>query len=95
MLGNKAGLGHKKTKEVKDILKIKATNRNHTQKTKDKLKLINNRSIINCRNQIFVSSKVAAEVVGISASCISANLRKLSKSAGKYKDGTPIKWNYL
>lgn len=54
----------------------------------------NKRPIINCRGEIFDSTKNAASHFNISPSCISACLNLVSgkKSAGKYPKGSKVKW---
>lgn len=53
------------------------------------------KQVINCREQIFDSAIKAAEVFGLkSSSGITTNLKGQSKSAGKYPDGTKVKWSY-
>lgn len=51
--------------------------------------------VVNCRGCTYESSPIAALDCGTYASHISRCCRGLRNSAGKYEDGTPIKWKYL
>lgn len=56
----------------------------------------NQKSIINCRGQVFNSLKEAYPHFGLeSHTSISQCLNGKQKSAGKYPDGNKVKWNYL
>jgi len=50
--------------------------------------------VVNCRGEVFKSIEEASNKSGIYASGISASCNGIQKTAGKYEDGTRIKWNY-
>lgn len=53
------------------------------------------RSVINCRGEIFTTAKEATKKYNMrSQSGICQACRGITKSAGQYEDGTPIKWTY-
>jgi hypothetical protein len=79
--------------------KMRESRRGHTpnlgkvKTVEAKLKV--SRSIINCRGEVFSSLKQASKVVGIGNTTICECLKGRSNSAGKYSDGTRIKWKYI
>lgn len=53
------------------------------------------KSVINCRGEVFSTTKEAAEHFNLKSKChISAVCKGTRKHSGKYEDGTPIKWRY-
>lgn len=95
------GNGKKRSQETK--AKISASNmgnshnlgRKHTQAFRDKVSLNKSKSVINCRGEIFKSATAAAKAFELkNPSGISMNILGKKKSAGKYIDGTKIKWSY-
>lgn len=56
----------------------------------------NARKVINCRGQVFDTIKDAARHFSLKGkSGISDVCRGVNSHAGRYSDGTPIKWSYL
>ena len=52
------------------------------------------RSIRNCRGEIFTTTKFAAISYSVKSCTVSNALRGRISTAGKYSDGTPVKWYY-
>lgn len=53
------------------------------------------KAVVNCRDEVFETIAEAAKKYSMkSTSGISATCRGLRESAGKYEDGTKIKWRY-
>lgn len=88
-----------KTASIETKLKLSKAHKGKTvsEETRKKMSEAQSKSVINCRGKVFSSQKEAAKYFnlksarGISA-CISLNQRR--KTAGKYPDGTPIKWSF-
>lgn len=75
--------------------------RNHTKETKKKIgeaqKGSNNnkaRKIVNCKGEIFCTIGEAALAYSLSNQSNISRACKMGKTAGKYSDGTKIKWRY-
>lgn len=52
------------------------------------------KAIVNCRGKIFCSTKEAAQYYNIGRTSIKNALAGVSKTSGKYEDGTRIKWSF-
>ena len=88
-----------KGKEATDITKKRMSDSHKGRKcSEERVKnqaIGHHKTIINCRGSIFKSVKDATTAFSLKSSgSISTNLKGKQKSAGKYSDGTRIKWRY-
>lgn len=52
------------------------------------------RSVVNCRGAVFTTIMEATSAYGVGRNSITKSCKSDTKTAGKYLDGTPIKWYY-
>lgn len=93
--------GQNHTEESKSIMsecqkgsKNSMAGKKHTAEARVKMCNTGLKSFINCRGEVFASGKLAAEAFNVSATGITCNAKGKAKSAGKYSDGSKIKWAY-
>ena len=88
-------MGRKVSRETRIKIGKANSNKIPTQAVRVKMSQSHNKKVVNCRNEIFESGLIAAKAFGIKNSGnITQNLKGRRNSAGKYSDGTKIKWSY-
>lgn len=81
--------------KISKSLKGRKLTKEHIENRTISQKNMNKKPIINCRGEIFESSKDAGSILNIGEGNISNCCRGNTKYAGKYSDGEPIQWMKL